>query len=101
MREEVLAAYDRSLGSPHYRPGPLTRIVANDWAYALARCGDWEGARREFERVGDFPTVIPWGFHDEPMEALRTFRSTVHRDPSQHPLPTAAAQSPKPWWKFW
>jgi tetratricopeptide (TPR) repeat protein len=99
VRDEIFAAYDRSIGSPRHSPTPLTRIVANYWAYALSRCGDWPNARREFERVGEHPTIIPWGFHDAPTQAMRTFRERVQEDPAAHPVPAPAP--PRPWWKIW
>ncbi|MEO3768652.1 hypothetical protein [Streptomyces sp. B5E4] len=65
-RQRVTAAVDRTLEvSAGYEPGdPAATRIRNHLALALARCGRWEEALRQFELIGTDVREIPWAYLD-------------------------------------
>ena len=68
VRDEIRQAYALSLGSPRHRATPLSNVAANYFAYTLARCGEWDFARHECKRIGQFPAYFPWCYGGEPVD---------------------------------
>lgn len=75
VRDEVLGAYDRSLGSPDHRPIRST-IHARNWAamwFFLIR--DRERLGHELQQIGPSHTVSPWCFLDDEEVAFADARA--------------------------
>lgn len=76
VREEILAAYKRSLGSPRYRQSKLTYCAENTFAFCLGLMGEKRLATQLFRRIGDRVTRSPWGYlGGRPRRAFRRVRS--------------------------
>lgn len=65
MKEELLAAYARSLGSPRWRESKLAPHARNDFAWCFVQMGDTARAKVELEKLGSRLTQTPWGFKGE------------------------------------
>lgn len=71
VREEVMAAYRRSLGSPRHRETLHTPHDHNFFACALWLCGFVDEARAELEAIGDRITPVPWSYFGDPVTVFR------------------------------
>jgi len=77
VRDAILSAYALSLGSPNHVASPLSHYAANDFAFALVRCGELEAARQECERIGRYPTWLPWSYLGTPSDTYNHVRTTL------------------------
>lgn len=71
VREDVMAAYKRSLGSPRHQETLHTAHDRNLFACALWLCGFAEEAGGELEVLGDRITRVPWGYFGDPVAVFR------------------------------
>jgi hypothetical protein len=74
---EVRAAMAHSLLHPAYRQGPHTPLDRNLAAFWLIELGDREGARAQFELLGDVVTDAPWQYFDEPGPMFAEYRAAA------------------------
>ena len=77
VRDAILSAYARSLGSPNHEASPLSHYAANYFAFALVRCGETETARQECERIGRYPTRLPWSYLGAPSDTYEQVRTKL------------------------
>ena len=73
---EVRSAVAHSLGHPAYRLGPNTPLDRNLAAFWL-EVGDHEGARAQFEQLGDVVTEHPWRYFDEPARFFADYQAVA------------------------
>ena len=78
VRDAIHSAYTRSLGSPHHESSPLSHYAANYFAFTLERCGDWDAARQECERIGQYPTFLPWCYQGAPDDVYQRVRAALN-----------------------
>lgn len=81
VKDEVLAAYARSLGSPRWRESKLAPHARNDFAWCLLQMGDTARARVELEKLGSRLTQTPWGFQGETRTQVEAARKQVGLGP--------------------
>jgi len=77
VKEEVVAAYARSLGSPRWRETKLAPHARNDFAWCFLQMGDVARAKVELERLGSRLTQTPWGFKGETRAQVEAARKQV------------------------
>jgi hypothetical protein len=71
VKEEILAAHAKSLGSPAYKPGRAAAIDRNHFAFAFYLLGETAKARAECEKIGAAVTEWPWTYVGDPREHFR------------------------------
>lgn len=71
VRQEILAAYSQSLGSPRHLLSPLSHFAANYFAYTLDHCGEWDLAAQLCQRIGQHPTKLPWALEGNPIQVYQ------------------------------
>lgn len=62
VKEEVNAAYDRSLGRADFISSRVTTIASNEFAFGFWQTADAIRAHREFGRLNGRVTTYPWAF---------------------------------------
>ncbi len=78
VRDEVLAAYDRSVGHRDYRPNKLAFLDWNDFGFCLGLMNERDLARRCFDHMGERITEMPWSYLDaDPRAALAKMRRSL------------------------
>ena len=71
VRDELTESYHQSIGSAKHAWSPLSIHAANDFAFALAKCGQKELAQRALQRIGPCPSQYPWALEGSPIEVFR------------------------------
>jgi hypothetical protein len=74
---ELVAAYEKSIGSPQHQVTRLTHDLRNYFAYVLTLVGEYKLARVEFQHVGNRPTKFPWIYLGDPLDGYARCRATV------------------------
>jgi hypothetical protein len=78
--EEAAAAWERSLGSPLFRPDRTTPARRSEAAFWFYLVGDSDRLRRELDLLGNLCTVLPWSWdveHGDPAKSFRAARRQV------------------------
>jgi hypothetical protein len=68
IRDEILSAYNRSLGSPAHRPNKSTRNQSSFFALGLVRTQSFDQALFELNRLDDRVPEFPWVQLGDPVE---------------------------------
>lgn len=68
IRQEILDAYNRSLGSSTHRPNRATRHQSSFFALYLLRSHAFNQAQRELDRLGNLVPEYPWAQIGDPVD---------------------------------
>ena len=68
VQAEILAAYNKSLGSPQHHLTRATRNQSSFFAAGLLRCGAFKQAQTELDRLGDLVPEYPWAQFGDPVD---------------------------------